>query len=124
MLVSPLAVRVPRPGLALKLTVAVELTDFSVYYSQGLADAIAADLKAGKSEVVCEAGKLSTARGECTIPTWRIGDGGTDVVRSIPTSIRSRSSNCGGQMAPQFHEVSDVKRVDPLGSTLRRTLKM
>jgi site-specific DNA-methyltransferase (adenine-specific)/adenine-specific DNA-methyltransferase len=41
-----------------KLTVAVELTDFSVYYSQGLADAIAADLKAGKSEVVCEAGKL------------------------------------------------------------------
>jgi site-specific DNA-methyltransferase (adenine-specific)/adenine-specific DNA-methyltransferase len=41
-----------------KLAVAVELTDFSVYYSQGLADAIAADLKAGKSEVVCEAGKL------------------------------------------------------------------
>jgi site-specific DNA-methyltransferase (adenine-specific)/adenine-specific DNA-methyltransferase len=41
-----------------KLTVAVELTDFSVYYSQGLADAIAADLKEGKSEVVCEAGKL------------------------------------------------------------------
>ena len=41
-----------------KLTVAVELTDFSVYYSQGLADAIAADLKEGKSEVVCESGKL------------------------------------------------------------------
>jgi site-specific DNA-methyltransferase (adenine-specific)/adenine-specific DNA-methyltransferase len=41
-----------------KLTVAVELTDFSVYYSQGLADAIAADLKEGKSEVVCEQGKL------------------------------------------------------------------
>jgi site-specific DNA-methyltransferase (adenine-specific)/adenine-specific DNA-methyltransferase len=41
-----------------KMTLAVELTDFSVYYSQGLADAIAADLKAGKSEVVCEAGKL------------------------------------------------------------------
>ena len=40
------------------LTVSVELTDFSVYYSQGLADAIAADLKAGKSEVVCEQGKL------------------------------------------------------------------
>jgi hypothetical protein len=70
MLVSPLAVRVPRPGLAFKLTVAVELTDFSVYYTQGLADAIAAGLKAGKSEVVCEAGKLSTARGERTIPTW------------------------------------------------------
>ena len=41
-----------------KLTVAVELTDFSVYYSQGVVDAITADLKAGKSEVVCEAGKL------------------------------------------------------------------
>jgi site-specific DNA-methyltransferase (adenine-specific)/adenine-specific DNA-methyltransferase len=40
------------------LTVAVELTDFSVYYSQGMAEAIAADLKEGKSEVVCEAGKL------------------------------------------------------------------
>jgi site-specific DNA-methyltransferase (adenine-specific)/adenine-specific DNA-methyltransferase len=40
------------------LTVAVELTDFSVYYSQGLAEAIAADLKEGKSEVVCEQGKL------------------------------------------------------------------
>ena len=40
------------------LTVAVELTDYSVYYSQGLADAIAADLKEGKSEVVCEQGKL------------------------------------------------------------------
>jgi site-specific DNA-methyltransferase (adenine-specific)/adenine-specific DNA-methyltransferase len=41
-----------------ELTVAVELTDFSVYYSQGLAEAIAADLKEGKSEVVCEQGKL------------------------------------------------------------------
>ncbi|HKQ39471.1 MAG TPA: PKD domain-containing protein [Verrucomicrobiae bacterium] len=40
------------------LALAVELTDFSVYYSQGLAEAIAADLKAGKSEVVCEQGKL------------------------------------------------------------------
>ena len=40
------------------LTVAVELTDFSVYYSQSRAEAIAADLKEGKSEVVCEAGKL------------------------------------------------------------------
>ncbi|MBI5772534.1 MAG: site-specific DNA-methyltransferase [Verrucomicrobia bacterium] len=40
------------------LTVAVELTDFSVYYSQGVVDSITADLKEGKSEVVCEAGKL------------------------------------------------------------------
>ena len=39
------------------LALAVELTDFSVFYSQGLADAIAADLKEGKSEVVCEAGQ-------------------------------------------------------------------
>ncbi len=40
------------------LTVAVELTDFSVHYSQGLAEAISAELKAGKSEVVCEQGTL------------------------------------------------------------------
>lgn len=40
------------------LTVAVELTDFSVFYSQGIADAIAAELREGKSEVVCEQGKL------------------------------------------------------------------
>jgi hypothetical protein len=40
------------------LAVAVELTDFSVYYSQGLVDAITADLKEGKSEVVCEQGQL------------------------------------------------------------------
>jgi adenine-specific DNA-methyltransferase len=40
------------------LTVAVELTDFSVFYSQGLAEAIAAELKEGKSEVVCDAGQL------------------------------------------------------------------
>lgn len=41
-----------------KLRVAVELTDFSVYYTQGLIDAISAELKPGKSEVVCEQGKL------------------------------------------------------------------
>ena len=40
------------------LAVAMELTDFSVYYSQGIADSIAAELKEGKSEVVCEQGKL------------------------------------------------------------------
>ena len=40
------------------LTLAVELTDFSVYYSQGVADSIAAELKEGKSEVTCEQGKL------------------------------------------------------------------
>jgi adenine-specific DNA-methyltransferase len=40
------------------LKLAVQLTDFSVYYSQGLTDAISADLKEGKSEVVCKQGKL------------------------------------------------------------------
>lgn len=48
----------PRYDKKNALTVAVELTDFSVYYSQGLIDAISADLKEGKSEVVCEQGKL------------------------------------------------------------------
>jgi site-specific DNA-methyltransferase (adenine-specific)/adenine-specific DNA-methyltransferase len=41
-----------------KMSLAIELKDFSVYYSQGVADAIAADLKEGKSEVTCEQGKL------------------------------------------------------------------
>ncbi|MEP6622156.1 MAG: DNA methyltransferase [bacterium] len=40
------------------LSLAVELTDFSVYYTQGLVDSITAELKAGKSEVVCEQGQL------------------------------------------------------------------
>jgi adenine-specific DNA-methyltransferase len=48
----------PRYDKKNKLTLSVELTDFSVYYSQGLAAAITAELKEGKSEVVCEAGKL------------------------------------------------------------------
>ena len=38
--------------------VVIELTDFSVYYTQGLVDSITAELKEGKSEVVCEQGKL------------------------------------------------------------------
>src|SRR6185369_13168888 len=40
------------------LALTVELSDFSVYYSQGSAESITAELKEGKSEVVCEAGKL------------------------------------------------------------------
>jgi site-specific DNA-methyltransferase (adenine-specific)/adenine-specific DNA-methyltransferase len=48
----------PRYHAKDKLSLAVELTDFSVFYSQGLADAIEAELKEGKSEVVCEAGGL------------------------------------------------------------------
>jgi adenine-specific DNA-methyltransferase len=48
----------PRYDAKNSLSLAVELTDFSVYYTQGLIDSITAELKAGKSEVVCEGGKL------------------------------------------------------------------
>ncbi|MBY0340266.1 MAG: hypothetical protein K2Q19_03810 [Rhodocyclaceae bacterium] len=41
-----------------KLTVSIELADFSVYYTQGAAEAAIAALKEGKSEVVCEQGQL------------------------------------------------------------------
>jgi len=41
-----------------KLTVRIELTDFSVYYNQGAADAAIAALKDGKSDVICERGQL------------------------------------------------------------------
>ncbi len=41
-----------------KLTVAIELADFSVYYTQGAAEAAIAALKEGKSEVICDAGQL------------------------------------------------------------------
>ena len=37
-----------------KFTLQIELTDFSVYYTQGLLDAVAAELKEGKSDVVCD----------------------------------------------------------------------
>ncbi|MEO6332504.1 MAG: site-specific DNA-methyltransferase [Gemmatimonadaceae bacterium] len=48
----------PRYDSSNKLSLAVELTDFSVYYTQGLVESITAELKAGKSEVVCEQGQL------------------------------------------------------------------
>jgi len=41
-----------------KLTVQIELTDFSVHYTQGIADAVALALKEGKSDVICEQGQL------------------------------------------------------------------
>ncbi|MGB8376993.1 MAG: DNA methyltransferase, partial [Rhodanobacteraceae bacterium] len=41
-----------------KLTLQIELTDFSVYYTQGAAEAAIANLKDGKNGVICEAGKL------------------------------------------------------------------
>jgi len=48
----------PRYEKKNKLKVRIELTDFSVYYTQGAADAAIAALKNGKSEVVCEQGQL------------------------------------------------------------------
>ena len=39
-------------------TLRIELTDFSVYYTQGAMDAVIADLRDGKSQVVCDAGQL------------------------------------------------------------------
>jgi site-specific DNA-methyltransferase (adenine-specific)/adenine-specific DNA-methyltransferase len=48
----------PRYDSKNSLSLAVELTDFSVYYTQGLMDSITAELKNGKSEVVCDAGRL------------------------------------------------------------------
>jgi len=48
----------PRYDRKDKLTLQIELTDFSVYYTQGAAEAAAADLKNGKTQVVCEQGQL------------------------------------------------------------------
>jgi DNA methylase len=48
----------PRYEKSIKLAVKVELTDFSVYYTQGAAEAAIAAMKGGKSEVMCERGQL------------------------------------------------------------------
>lgn len=48
----------PRYDKKAKLAVKIELTDFSVYYTQGAAEAAIAALKEGKSEVMCEQGQL------------------------------------------------------------------
>ena len=48
----------PRYDKKDKFTLQIELTDFSVYYTQGAAEAAAASLKDGKSQVVCEQGQL------------------------------------------------------------------
>jgi len=48
----------PRYDRKKKLSVSIELTDFSVYYTQGAAEAAIAALKEGKSEVMCEQGQL------------------------------------------------------------------
>lgn len=41
-----------------RLTLQIELTDFSVYYSQGQAEAAIAAIRDGKSNVICDAGQL------------------------------------------------------------------
>jgi site-specific DNA-methyltransferase (adenine-specific)/adenine-specific DNA-methyltransferase len=48
----------PRYEKKNKLAVKIELTDFSVYYTQGAAEAAIANLKEGKNGVICEAGQL------------------------------------------------------------------
>jgi site-specific DNA-methyltransferase (adenine-specific)/adenine-specific DNA-methyltransferase len=48
----------PRYAKKDKDTLAIELTDFSVYYNQGAMDAAIANLKEGKSQVVCDQGQL------------------------------------------------------------------
>jgi DNA modification methylase len=48
----------PRYDKKDKFSVTIELTDFSVYYTQGAADAAIASMKEGKSEVMCEQGQL------------------------------------------------------------------
>ncbi len=48
----------PRYDKKDKFTIAIELTDFSVYYTQGAMEAAIANLKEGKSQVVCETGQL------------------------------------------------------------------
>jgi site-specific DNA-methyltransferase (adenine-specific)/adenine-specific DNA-methyltransferase len=48
----------PRYHKKNKLTLSIELTDFSVFYSQGITDELAEGLKPGKNEVVCENGTL------------------------------------------------------------------
>lgn len=44
----------PRYDTKDKLTLKIELADFSVYYTQGLLDSVASELKEGKSDVVCD----------------------------------------------------------------------
>jgi site-specific DNA-methyltransferase (adenine-specific)/adenine-specific DNA-methyltransferase len=48
----------PRYEKKQKMAVRIELTDFSVYYTQGAAEAAIAAMKNGKSEVMCEQGQL------------------------------------------------------------------
>lgn len=68
----------PLPDKKDKLTLSIELADFSVHYSQGLAEELARNIKEGKSEVICELGRLyKLSRGkdgevtrECITEQW------------------------------------------------------
>jgi site-specific DNA-methyltransferase (adenine-specific)/adenine-specific DNA-methyltransferase len=48
----------PRCDKKDKHSLQIELTDFSVYYTQGAMDAVVATLREGKSQVVCDGGQL------------------------------------------------------------------
>ena len=48
----------PRYDAKDKASLQIELTDFSVYYTQGAMEAVIAALKEGKSQVVCDGGQL------------------------------------------------------------------
>ena len=48
----------PRYVKGNKLAIQIELTDFSVYYSQGAAEAAIANMKDGKNGVICDRGQL------------------------------------------------------------------
>jgi hypothetical protein len=48
----------PRYDKKKKFSIQIELTDFSVYYTQGSAEAAIASMKEGKSEVMCKQGQL------------------------------------------------------------------
>ena len=48
----------PRYDRKDKHTLQIELSDFSVYYTQGAMDAVVAGLREGKSQVVCDGGQL------------------------------------------------------------------
>lgn len=48
----------PRYDKKDKLSVQIELSDFSVYYNQGAAEAAIAAIKDGKGDVICDAGQL------------------------------------------------------------------
>lgn len=51
----------PRYDKKNKLAVQIELSDFSVYYNQGAAEAAIAAIKDGKSDVICDRGQLVKA---------------------------------------------------------------